>query len=338
MVMLDLKLYYRVRRLLESGNSEAQVYKILQDEFSEINIDEAIQEYKKEEATDYDDKLVKYIETRLRAGDITAHISDELIKKGHKQFEVEKAMIRAKTVAQSHLYVKVRKLLESGFTADQVLEKLSFESSKDDLLDLVNEYYKDEKSDYDNKLILHIENRFKEGQFLPAIFDELVKSGHKPFEIEKAMLRARTSTNSSMFDVIKKWQTYSQIQFSVFALTIVLGILYHAIFFIATIFLILQMIAAYIKRKLHPGNWDLEILLLESQGKGVRQNKSVFNYNPLYGNYWNVWIFDPAVLALLFFVCFGLYCDLAYGYSIFYICLALGLLSSISFFFRKFLS
>jgi len=197
----------------------------------------------------------------------------------------------------------------------------------------IKEFYKDEATKYDDKLIKIIEKKFMKGkahkgELLQDIFADLVKEGHKPFEIEKAMLRANFRPHMKVKTAMRRWEAYSIIQICILITTILLTIFYNLIFVIAVFAILISMVAASMGVPKVHAEWRRELGMVP--GIGLWTRDGIFGYNSTTGNYWRWRTLDPAIVVsavylflAIFFIRFGLLFVL--------ICVYLAMISSICF-------
>ncbi|MCF7862072.1 hypothetical protein K9M79_07580 [Candidatus Woesearchaeota archaeon] len=232
------------------------------------------------------------------------------------------------------LYAEIRKKLESGMMVqDLILKFLAKGYSRSEIDFAVAEFYKDESTDSDDKLIRQIEIRFKKGEYMQDVMEDLVKEGHKPFEVEKAIIRASTTPDTSLNIMFTGWRFYTYIQLLILGLTIILAIFYTPIFAAATVFMFSEMIAAYLLIPQKNKKWNAEVTVLPYAGLTVTQGW--WGYNSTIGNYFRWWVIDPAIVLAAFFIIFGFYGAQIYGINFLIINLLLGMFSSLSFFAKR---
>jgi len=227
------------------------------------------------------------------------------------------------------LYMEVRKQLKRGATLQQVREDLLEEGhSKADIQLAIQEFFKDEATDYDDKLIEEIEDRFDRGELMQNIIDDLVKKGNKPFEVEKALLRASTSPGN-VFEIFRGWKWYTYIQAGIFLMTFLLGIFYTPLFFITTFFMAAEMLISFAGIPAQNKSWVAEVNILPFGGLWITQG--VFGYNKAVGNYFRWWILEPSTVLAGFFILFGAFFGMKLGLTFFSVCVFLAFLSFIAF-------
>jgi hypothetical protein len=200
------------------------------------------------------------------------------------------------------LYNDLRNLLNKGKTLIESRNQLLSKGYQaNEISEAVSEYYKDEATKRDDKLIALIEERLGDreitGELLQDIFADLVKK-YKPFEVEKALLRARIG-KKDLPVIFSEWSFYSYVQIGILLSTLVLGVFYK-LFFIATAFILIEMIIASLGIPTNNAKWRQEITVMPFGGINITDG--IFGYNSLIGNYWRFWVMDPAIVLLIFFL------------------------------------
>jgi hypothetical protein len=237
----------------------------------------------------------------------------------------------------AHLSHAARSYLEKGHTLQQVYQFLESKGhSKSDITAAIREFFRDEATDYDDKLIALIEQRFREGkdgkpEYLQTIFEDLVKSGHKPFDVEKAMLRAEFAPKMKVRTGFRHWQWYSIVQLIVLTTTVALSLLYHWSFIIPVPFILAGMLAASMGSPKIDPEWRKEFGMIPMVGLWTADG--IFGYNSITGNYWRWRVIDPSTYVA------GIYLVMVYvafrfdAASLVFviICLYLAALSAVSF-------
>jgi len=217
----------------------------------------------------------------------------------------------------------VRQHLAQGNTITVTEEKLARQGyAKRDIALAVKEFYKDQATTYDDKLVTIIEKRFRKGDFMQDIMEKLNQEGHTPFEIEKAVLRASTRKDSEIDAVFKGWELYSMIHLIILVLTLVLSIFYTPAFLVMTFIILILLFASSANIPVDTRKWKTEIAVLPLSGLTITQG--FFGYNSVIGNYFRWWFFDPALILFFLLIFFGIYFSLYYGVTMLIIsfCLA----------------
>lgn len=229
---------------------------------------------------------------------------------------------------KSKLYIDVRRLLEKGRTINNTIITLQNKGhTKEQILEQVNEFYKDEKTNYDDKLVREIEKRFNKGETIQQIMNDLIANNHKPFEVEKAILRADFGEGENIKSTMKKWELSTYINIIIFLLTILLGLFYNKWFFLGTGFMLLVMAVSSIHMPKKYKEWDTEIDVMPIGGFYITQG--LWGYNPIIGNYFRWWILEPGTLYIFFFLIFGIILFAFYGINFLLYSLLLAALSII---------
>jgi hypothetical protein len=203
----------------------------------------------------------------------------------------------------------VRVLFEKGFTEKQINSTLGYDA--EDIKEAIADYKKDETTDYDDKLILEIESRFRKGQTIQQITAELMAKKYDKVEIEEDILRAQLVDTHFIKDTIRSWNIYTYIHNFLLIATILLGIFYTPIFFIATAFIIFEMGIAFLNKLDKDRFYSTSITVTPFIGLTVTQG--FFGYNSTLGNYWRWWKLEPGILLSIFFLVFGIYFFYIYG-------------------------
>lgn len=227
---------------------------------------------------------------------------------------------------------ELRKRLEKGKTFERAKKELMKKGYPTYSIHLaLREFYHDESTDYDDKLIRYIEKKLDDGNLLQTIYAKLVKKGHKPFEVQKAMLRATTTPNKNLSNAYRGWHVYSLLQVLVLIASIILAMSYKIVFIIPALAIIFTMVASSANIPKKNIKWKKELGNLPVNGMGLTQG--VFGYNPMVGNYFKLWVLDPAMSIFAFFLLFGtVYGLLGYGVGFFIISTVLGGFSGLAFF------
>jgi hypothetical protein len=240
-------------------------------------------------------------------------------------------------MVDAHLVHTARKYLENGHTLQEVHMFLQSKGhSRYDIDVAVREFFRDEATDYDDKLIKHIERKFtnaKDGrpEYLQTIFAELVKEGHKPFEIEKAMLRAHFTPQMRVRKVLKRWEMYSIVQIVILVITVLLSIFYSWLF----VPMVLVILACMQLASMHVPNTDpvyrKELGMIP--GIGLWTREGIFGYNATTGNFWRVMVLDPSIVVSGAFMMLAIIGAITLGKGVAFVvvCVFLALLSDVSF-------
>jgi hypothetical protein len=232
----------------------------------------------------------------------------------------------------STLNNEIRKLFEKGEKIISIKEKLKEKGYEDsEVNEEINNFLKDEETDFDDRLVRIIEKRCRKGELLQDIMEDLEKKGNKPYMIEKALLRASTN-KTDFFFMLKGWEIYTYIQILVLIITVILGFTYSLLFFLGTVFMIFEMgiSSANISSK---NFWMPEIQSVVP-GMGFTITQGYFGYNKVIGNYFRWWMMDPSIVTLISFSSFGFIMLRFYGINFFIAWLSLGILSFVSFFLK----
>lgn len=229
------------------------------------------------------------------------------------------------------LYDKVRKFFLRGLSVQDIKHELGKKYSSKKIDDAIKEFFKDESTDYDDKLIQVIERRFRKGEFLEHIMADLIKGGHKPFEVEKAIIRSETQDGSPIRNHIKRYKLYTKIHIGLILATIILA-LFQPMYILGTVIVIIGMMIAHFNVPQKNKYWRTEVEAAPVIGYYINSQ-----YFLRVGNVtmFKFWILEPGFVIFAFFTLLGVYGgmiihDILFGL----ICIGFGIIGYISFFFK----
>jgi hypothetical protein len=240
----------------------------------------------------------------------------------------------------SELYMKVRKKLLAGETLVKAKYDLLGEGySQKDIDYALMDFFRDERTFEDNKLIDKIEEKisskeYERSYFLQDIFADLIKEGNKPYEIEKALLRANISRCKRIRDapeVFRRWNIYTTLLWTVFAATVLLAF-YKAVFLICSVAWIIIFAINYFYRPKLNQEWKTEIGVIPFMG--LRVTDGEWGFNSAFGTYFRWWIIDPSIVMVCFLILFGLFFSIVYGASFAVLCIALAIVDFLAYIYR----
>jgi hypothetical protein len=189
------------------------------------------------------------------------------------------------------LYNAVREHFESGGNKADLRQKLLKQGYSRSKIDAAFEnYFNEEKTDIDDRLIGTIESRYRRGENLDNIVNSLIQQGFKPSVIDKAVQRA--SFDDGSVKQMLGGSAYSYLQVAIIIATLALGFTYHRIFWFATSFVALQLIISStgITRR------DVESTM-DDEGTSIG-----YNITHLFG--W--WLLNPVVMVATGFIGLGI--------------------------------
>lgn len=97
----------KVRKMLDNDYALKRIHLEL-EEYSSIEIKEAIDEYYRDESTLKDDMLIDIIESGMRSGKNVDAIANELVRDGHNLHEIQKAILRTSNDRGSYIKWKLK--------------------------------------------------------------------------------------------------------------------------------------------------------------------------------------------------------------------------------------
>jgi hypothetical protein len=201
------------------------------------------------------------------------------------------------------VYKKLRRSLNSGKSMSETIMKLKISGIPQHKINwAISEYDKDENTDYDDKLIAHIEARIRRGEDMMAVLDHLIQKGHKPIEVRKAVFRARMPSGMSVKDLFRLWEAYTWAQIIVLGACFVLGFLSSPWYFVGALTLGGEMLAT--AAGFHKREKGLRTEMSYVPGTfGPSLNMGYFGYNPFMRRvHFRWWILPPAlIVAIVFF-------------------------------------
>lgn len=205
------------------------------------------------------------------------------------------------------VYKDVRKLFSQGKTIVEIRENLKKKGHSYDEVSLALEhYFQDEKTDYDDKLISYIESQYKKGKPLDSICDILVKKGHKPVEVHKALVRIDTRDSlhiGSLFGEMGKYVTYQSI---LMLFCVLCAIFVDIVFFFGVLIIGLQLAMSSWHEVKDKSKWKVEIEV--NPVLGLTVSKGYFMYasggrgGMLIPRFW---VMHPSVSQFMLFILFS---------------------------------
>lgn len=221
------------------------------------------------------------------------------------------------------LYKKVRDLILDGFSNTEIVDYLKRKYSLKDIQQQINEVYKDENTNYDEKLIKHLNELLKKHNLEQSI-NILKEENHNAFEINKAIMR---------LDEVKKEKNFSfdYTLLTLFIIPLLLGFMYSFAYF----FLILLMIISFVlydfyakryAQKTYKNNthlFDIDMTLVA----GLLINQEDKIYSPKFGVLPRFWICNQGKVWSLIFLFIGI---IHFTYSKDFLVLILNILNSLN--------
>ncbi|MCF7866251.1 hypothetical protein K9L67_03010 [Candidatus Woesearchaeota archaeon] len=200
------------------------------------------------------------------------------------------------------LYKKVRNLLFDKLTHTEIIDKLSNKYNVKDIQDQINEVYKDENTDYDDKLILEMNELLKQNNMYKVI-DILKAKGHSQFEINKAIMRLDEIQTKKIIN--KK----SYLKLVIFIIPIFLTFTYSMFYMFIIAFMSTSLISYELfkvknaKRNIHNMH-NLEIDLTWSAGLWISQGNMLYTASgkPIP----KFWTFNQGLLLAIVFIVIGI--------------------------------
>jgi hypothetical protein len=236
------------------------------------------------------------------------------------------------------IYSELRRLLDEGFTIEKAYSHLlKKEYSGEEIRLAIDEYFKDENTEYDDKLIEEIEKRFKKKELLHEILSDLVLKGNNPIEVEKAFYRARLE-NKKIAMHFKVINFHHALQIILAFVTLFLGIFYDKTFFLVTIFYCLTVVMFYAFGPTHEDKMEWKSRMFPSgtvsptpfAGPFWIDGYWAFNFRT--GRYFfRWWMVSPKLLFPSFFFLLGIMFYFTHGSGGFLICFFLSLYSLLAF-------